>query len=470
MAHGNKAGLVVESYDQVGDSNPPNILAQGTDAPKIGWHHMVSGSEAVFLHVSSTSDSGGKFNAFSFGSGRGNKTQNTDWGGSWQYASMGYIRNMRINGTYYGQNVFFRDSPGVTARDLIDVFVALKDAVSSVNESDPVAAMSSMRSAITATSDSLIQKFEAIHEAVADELEVRRRATMEPPEGVDGTTPLAMAALTALSLAGCATQKGNDRHAQHAADQIRMVAVQREAMVQEAKADAESNAALVEALAEVARTSPESANAAVVALAVIGVSGAGESESDTPVIGLQQQRSEALEWTKALAPTVGGLVTGLGVAAINADVTKNAQDANRDIQINDANSDVAIVKAVAGLGTAAANSVGTDVGGDYYSVTDQGTLDQSVNTADSNNTTTTTETTNTTSTEVSLNTTLNYDGQGITLSDLITQLKNAGATYSIDIDGDGTPDVEGGDGTTPPIVINCDKPQFSPAPPECANV
>jgi hypothetical protein len=189
MAHGNKAGLVVESYDQVGDSNPPNILAQGTDAPKIGWHHMVSGSEAVFLNVSSTSDSGGKFNAFSFGSGRGNKTQNTDWGGSWQYASMGYIRNMRINGTYYGQNVFFRDSPGVTARDLIDVFVALKDAVSSVNESDPVAAMSSMRSAITATSDSLIQKFEAIHEAVADELEVRRRATMEPPEGVDGTTP-----------------------------------------------------------------------------------------------------------------------------------------------------------------------------------------------------------------------------------------------------------------------------------------
>jgi hypothetical protein len=249
-----------------------------------------------------------------------------------------------------------------------------------------------------------------------------------------------------------------------------MVAVQREAMVQEAKADAESNAALVEALAEVARTSPESANAAVVALAVIGVRGAGESESDTPVIGLQAQRSEALEWTKALAPTVGGLVTGLGVAAINADVTKNAQDANRDIQINDANSDVAIVKAVAGLGTAAANSVGTEVGGDYYSVTDNGTLDQSVNTADSNNTTTTTETTNTTSTEVSLNTTLNYDGQGITLSDLITQLKNAGATYSIDIDGDGTPDVEGGDGTTPPIVINCDKPQFSPAPPECANV
>ena len=273
-------------------------------------------------------------------------------------------------------------------------------------------------------------------------------------------------AVAVAMLSSCATQKGNERHAQHAADQIRMVAVQREAAVQEAQADAESNAALVEALAEVARNSPESANAAVVALAVIGVRGAGESESDTPVIALQRQQNEALEWTKALAPTVGGLVTGLGVAAINADVTKNAQDANRDIQINDANSDVAIVKAVAGLGTAAANSVGTEVGGDYYSVTDSGSIDQSVNTADSNNTTTTTETTTTTSTEVALNTTLNYDGKSMTLSDLITQLQNAGATYSIDLDGDGKPDVEGGDGTTPTVAISCDV-SFSPKPPEC---
>ena len=267
-------------------------------------------------------------------------------------------------------------------------------------------------------------------------------------------------------MVGCATERGNIRHAEHARAQIEMVAVQREAAVQEAQADAESNAALVEALAEVARNSPESANAAVVALAVIGVRRAGESESDTPVIALQRQQNEALEWTKALAPTVGGLVTGLGVAAINADVTKNAQDANRDIQINDANSDVAIVQAVAGLGQAAANSVGTAVSGDYYSVTDSGSIDQSTNTADSNNTTTTTETTTTTSTEVALNTTLNYDGKSMTLSDLITQLQNAGATYSIDLDGDGKPDVEGGDGTTPTVAINCDV-SFSPKPPEC---
>ena len=260
-------------------------------------------------------------------------------------------------------------------------------------------------------------------------------------------------------LTGCATSRGNERHAQHAADQIRMIAVQREAMVQEAQADAQTNTALVEALAEVARANPDHAPAVTVALAVIGVRGADQSESDAPVISLQQQRNEALEWTKALAPTVGGLVTGLGVAAINADVQKNASDNAAKVQINDAQSDVSIVEAVAGLGQAAADSVGVAVGGDYYSVTDQGVIDQSLNTTDSYNTTSTT----TTSTEVALNTTLNYDGSTMTLADLIESLQEAGASYSIDLDGDGTPDVADGDGD--PLVITCSG--FSPKPADC---
>ena len=67
-------------------------------------------------------------------------------------------------------------------------------------------------------------------------------------------------------LAGCATSRGNERHAQHARDQITMVQVQREAMVQEAQADAQTNTALVEALAEVARANPDHAPAVTVAL------------------------------------------------------------------------------------------------------------------------------------------------------------------------------------------------------------
>ena len=283
-----------------------------------------------------------------------------------------------------------------------------------------------------------------------------------PPCGL--VRGLTVAAVSASILSGCATERGNSRAAQHSADQIKMVAIQREARLQEKQAEATTNTALVDALARVAEANPEHAPSVTVALAVIGVRGAGTDSQDAPTVTLQREQNVGLEYVKALAPTVGGLVTGLGVAAINADVTKNAQDANRDIQINDANSDVAIVQAVAGLGQAAANSIGVEVGGDYYSVTDEGSIDQSVNTADSNNTTTTTETTTTTSTEVSLNTTLNYDGSSMTLADLIESLQNAGASYSIDLDGDGTPDVADGDGE--PLVIVCNG--FSPQPPECS--
>ena len=56
----------------------------------------------------------------------------------------------------------------------------------------------------------------------------------------------------------------------------------------------------------------------------------------------------------------------------------------------------------------------------------------------------------------------------MTLAALIEQLKGAGATYSIDLDGDGTPDASGGDGTTPTVAIVCEGPMFSPKPPQCS--
>ena len=264
---------------------------------------------------------------------------------------------------------------------------------------------------------------------------------------------LAMAVAVSV-LAGCATERGNQRHAQHARDQIEMVAIQQQSRVQEANADAEADRALVEALAEVAKANPDHAPAVTVALAVIGVRNQGGDDADAPVVTLQQQRNEALEWTKALAPTVGGLVNGLGVAAIQASVTKKQAEITRDIQINDANSDVSIVEAVAGLGTAAANSVGVEVGGDYYSVTDSGVIDQSIDTTDSYNTT------STTSTEVSLNTTLNYDGSAMTLAELIEQLQAAGASYSIEVDGVAVAD---GEGEGEILLIDCTQPQFSPS-------
>jgi hypothetical protein len=178
-------------------------------------------------------------------------------------------------------------------------------------------------------------------------------------------------------------------------------------------------------------------------------------------VTLQQQRNESLELVKALAPTVGNLITGVGIAAIQADVNKNASDNNRQILLGDQASDLGIVQAVAGLGTAAASGAGIQAGGDVYQVQDSGSIDQSVNTTDSNNTASTTT--------FSLATTLNYEGDSMTLADLISQLQGAGASYSIDLDGDGTPDVTG-DGDGDEVAINCDEPQFSPAPPECSGV
>ena len=269
---------------------------------------------------------------------------------------------------------------------------------------------------------------------------------------------LALASIAVL--AGCATEKGNQRHSQHGADQVRMVAVQREAMVQEAKAEADTQQALVEALARVAEANPQEASSVAVALAVMGVRDSQERSSNTPIVSLQRPTNEALEWTKALAPTVGGLITGVGIAAINAETQRNASDNNRDILLGDQVADRGIVEAVAGLGSVAAAQTGIEVSGDYYDLEDSASVDNSTVTTTSEDTTTTT------TSSYSMNTTLDYEGTTMTLSELITELKSAGATYSIDLNNDGVADVSGGSGKTSVTEINCSL-TFGPTPPQC---
>ena len=70
---------------------------------------------------------------------------------------------------------------------------------------------------------------------------------------------LAVVAVSLPIISGCATERGNARAAQHSADQIRIVAVQREAQLKEAQAEAQTNTALVEALARVAEANPQHA-------------------------------------------------------------------------------------------------------------------------------------------------------------------------------------------------------------------
>lgn len=266
-------------------------------------------------------------------------------------------------------------------------------------------------------------------------------------------------------LTGCATQKGNDRQAQHAADQIRMVAIQREARAKERQAEAANNTALVEALARVAEANPEHAPSVAVALAVIGVQGADGEDDDAPIVTLQQQRNVGLEYVRVLATPVSALLTGVAIAGIQADLSKTQSNNNRDILLGDQLTDAAIVSSVAGLGEAAASSIGISAGGDIYQVSDNASIDQSQNTTDSYNTTTTTETTTatTTSTDVLLSTTLNYDGSNMTLAQLIEQLQNAGASYSIEFDG---VEVASGEGEGETLVVDCNT-GFSPNPPGC---
>ena len=285
-------------------------------------------------------------------------------------------------------------------------------------------------------------------------------------------------------VAGCATSKGNDRAAQHGADQIRMVAVQREARLKEEQAQASANEKLYEALARVAESNPDHAPSVAVALAVIGVSGGQSRESDNDrVVTLQQQRDVGLEWAKVLAPTVGTLVTGLGVAAINADVAKTQSDNSRDIQINDAEQDARIVEAVAGLGSTAVANSGMSVGGSYYDLQDQAVVDQSQYTSMDTFTETTTETSLDTGTTYDASddgflvngsydyqflddgATVTYGGAETNLGSIIEYLQGLGQPYSLTLDGEVYSSSEEGEGET--ITIDCNAPMFSPAPPEC---
>jgi sulfur carrier protein ThiS len=249
-----------------------------------------------------------------------------------------------------------------------------------------------------------------------------------------------------------------------------MVQVQRDAILQEKHAQAQLQVALVEALARVAEANPEHAPSTAVALAVIGVRGASTESQDSPVVTLQREQNVGLEYVKALAPTVGTLVSGLGVAAINASVTKNAQNANKEIQINDQQSDVAIVQAVAGLGTAASNNSGITAGGDVYQMQDQALVDNGDYTDSSTDNSDYEQ--NYAQDDAFINngenihdSAVSFAGQDLTLGDLIAYLTDQGSPFSLVMNGQVVASSTSGTGDT--VVIDCSKPQFSPLPPQC---
>lgn len=276
--------------------------------------------------------------------------------------------------------------------------------------------------------------------------------------------------LVCLLLASCSSLEEKQAHNEA---QIRMIAVQREAQEAERLADANAKKALYEALASVAQANPEQAGAVAVALAVQGIT--EEDGGATPIVQLQREQNTALEVAKVVLPSVVNLATGLGVAAINADVSKTQSNNAARVQINDAEQDAAIVSSVATLGSLAVQNSGTSI-----SVSDNGyvntgtytedndvitttTTNTETNTTDSNNATTNTSTTNNTTDSYNTASTVSYGGREITLDGLLEYFRGTGLAYTINLGGT----VYTVDGDGEPVEINCNEPQFSPAPPEC---
>ncbi len=268
-------------------------------------------------------------------------------------------------------------------------------------------------------------------------------------------------AIAIAALVGCASTEEKQAHNEA---QIRMIAVQREAQKAEREAAAEAQKQLYISLQKVAEADPSQAGVVAMALAFQGMSGVNHEQS-TPILALQQQRNEALEWTQALAPIAGGVISTLGTAIVSGNVQKRQIEATRDVQINQANQTANAIASVSNLGATAVANVGDSIGGDYYSLTGS-TIDNSQTT-----TTTSTAITGSYNTDNSDNSSVinndyssvTYEGQEFSLPNLLNYLAGTGLAYEITI-GDTVYTIDG-DGL--PVTIDCGAVDFSPPRAEC---
>ena len=212
--------------------------------------------------------------------------------------------------------------------------------------------------------------------------------------------------------------------------QVEVISTQVEARSRDNSASAQARAALYEAMAEVARNAPDSADAIAVAMAISSV----REESDTtgPIVQLHREQNEALEVVKAVAPALVNVVGQVGVAALNADVQKNASDNSASVAIADSAAGADIMRSVTQMATTGLSRDTVSVGGDYTTV--GGDLDQS--SAQTASTVSETSTTTTTTSDSNNQTTTTYtttDGTKVSLED-IEALIGAGLQVTVLID------------------------------------
>ena len=228
-------------------------------------------------------------------------------------------------------------------------------------------------------------------------------------------------------LTGCtsAQEKREYRNAQ-----VKVIGTQVDARSKESSSDAAARIALYAAMAEVARSSPDSADAIAVALAVSSVQ--EESDAPGPIVQLHREQNGALELAKVVAPALIATAGTVAVAGYQASVSKNNSNNAARVAIGDATTDADIMRSVTNMASVGLSRETISVGGDYTEVGSD--LDQSVTTSEVTTTTTSaTETTTTTTDSNNVYTT--PEGNTITLDEIKAAVAS-GVTVTVILDGE----------------------------------
>jgi hypothetical protein len=263
--------------------------------------------------------------------------------------------------------------------------------------------------------------------------------------------------------------------------QVEAISVQSNAKVSTQQVLSLEKQAMWNALAEVVKANPEAAsNVAIVAAVAAARDGEGSQTESSGMALIKTERDvTALDWAKVLVPASVNGLTNVGIAAISNRTSRAAIRANAAVNLAEIEQQGRVY-----------DVLGDAVSGEsaVYNVSDGATFvggDSSISTNTTNTTSTTNTTTTTTTTDDDIYVIGTTAGEADNaVDDAVIETSSFGLPDDeyTDTAGVGDDDSDGGDddsdggdddtddggtddGTDP---VNCNEPQFSPAPPECS--
>ena len=140
-------------------------------------------------------------------------------------------------------------------------------------------------------------------------------------------------------LTGCASaEQRMAGRTDYRAKQVQAIAVQAEQETARRAADAQAKSEMWRALSDAIESNPDSASHFAIVMAVAAARGSvddGKSPA-TATLKTERQDAQAIDYVKALAPSLIGTLGNVGTAAILSDQAKAGIRANRDIRIVEA--------------------------------------------------------------------------------------------------------------------------------------